>query len=329
MKKSRIGRILQILSALQSGDSNRVDRLAKLHKSSRRTIFRDLKELKAIGVPYHYKASQGKYSVDSGFFMPAVNLSAKEALSLLLLAYKMENLGGIPYKNEALVAAMKLQSNLPEKVRRYCNNAMNHISIKLDRKPAVDFKEGVFEQLLEAILKKQFVNISYAFPSERLGISIELRPFHMLYNFQTWYVIGYANSDNEVRSLQIYRIREVHRLNKFSYEESKFDINEYISRAWSTIPEGRLYNVKLKFSPKIARSISEVQWHSTQTVSFEPDGSAIVEFRVDGLNEIMWWILSYSGQVQVLSPNVLRQRVVEVARNMVSSNERETFISDK
>ena len=95
MKQSRIQRILQILSALQSGGSNRVENLAKMHKSSRRTIFRDLKDLKEMGVPYHYKASQGKYFVDSGFFMPAINLSAREALSLLLLAYKMESLGEI------------------------------------------------------------------------------------------------------------------------------------------------------------------------------------------------------------------------------------------
>ena len=52
------------------------------------------------------------------------------------------------------------------------------------------------------------------------------------------------------------------------------------------MPEGRLYNVKLRFLPEVAHGIAEVQWHSTQTVTFEDDGSAIVQFRVDGLNEI-------------------------------------------
>ncbi len=85
-------------------------------------------------------------------------------------------------------------------------------------------------------------------------------------------------------------------------------------------PEGRLYHVKLKFLPEVACSVSEVQWHSTQTVTFEDDGSAIVEFRVDGLNEITWWILSYGDQVQVLAPKILRQKIIEIAQNMVKQN---------
>ena len=66
--------------------------------------------------------------------------------------------------------------------------------------------------------------------------------------------------------------------------------------------EAKLYNVKLKFLPGIAYDVAQVQWHSTQTITFENDGSAIVEFRVDGLDEITWWILSYGDQVKVLRP---------------------------
>jgi proteasome accessory factor B len=86
------------------------------------------------------------------------------------------------------------------------------------------------------------------------------------------------------------------------------------------IPEGRLYNVRLRFLPKVARSVAEVRWHSTQTVTFQEDGSVIIEFRVDGLNEITWWILSYGDQVQVLAPAALRQKVIKIAENMVNQN---------
>ena len=53
------------------------------------------------------------------------------------------------------------------------------------------------------------------------------------------------------------------------------------------------------------------------------NGSAIVEFRVDGLNEITWWILGYGDQVQVLAPKALRERVLEIATNMVKLNQKE------
>lgn len=50
MKRSRFGRMLQIVTALQSSHNNQIDDMAEMHQLSRRTIFRDLKELKEIGI---------------------------------------------------------------------------------------------------------------------------------------------------------------------------------------------------------------------------------------------------------------------------------------
>jgi predicted DNA-binding transcriptional regulator YafY len=42
-----------------------------------------------------------------------------------------------------------------------------------------------------------------------------------------------------------------------------------------------------------------------------------MEFRVDGLGEISWWILGYGDKVEVLKPAELRKKVLKVAENMV------------
>jgi proteasome accessory factor B len=86
------------------------------------------------------------------------------------------------------------------------------------------------------------------------------------------------------------------------------------------IPEGQIYNVRLRFSPKVASNVAEVQWHSTQKVALKADGSAIVEFRVDGLGEITWWILGYGDQVEVLAPVALRNNIVDIARKTIEMN---------
>jgi len=88
------------------------------------------------------------------------------------------------------------------------------------------------------------------------------------------------------------------------------------------IPQGQIYNIKLKFLPKVAQNVAEVHWHSTQKVIYNKDGSANVEFRIDGLGEIIWWILGYGDQVQVLAPKTLRRKVIETAKNMIELNEK-------
>lgn len=321
MKRSRVGRMLQILTALQSGRNNRVDDLAQICTLSKRTIFRDLKELKEIGIPCRYNTKTGTYSTGPGFFLTPINLNRKEAMGLLLLVLAARSRIQIPFKNETLIAAMKLENNLHGEIRQYCNAILRNIYIKAGPEVKIDSFDKIFEQLENAILKKQVVHVSYYLPHEKRAVAIEPNPYHLIYNDYTWYVLGKSSFHRGIRAFRLNRIKELSKLDKGFVEDEKFDLNEYLGRAWSLIPDGRLYHVKLRFLPEVAPNVTEVKWHRTQIVTFEDDGSATVQFRVDGLNEITWWILGYGDKVQVLAPPTLRQRIVQIAQKMVRTNQ--------
>ena len=173
MKTSRISRIVQILTTLQAKKSYGVSELSKLFSTSRRTIFRDLKELQAIGVPYHYNAKKGGYSIDPDFFLPPIDLNLQEALSLLLLVEKTSNQIQLPYRNSALLAALKIENNLPAKLRRYCNTALGYISSRAGAQAPMNLLDTTFGQLQKAILNKRRVNIRYNSLFEGKVIDVE------------------------------------------------------------------------------------------------------------------------------------------------------------
>ena len=320
MKRSRITRIIQILTALQSGQNNRVCDLARLHRTSRRTIFRDLNEIRDIGVPYRYDTRTGAYSVDPDFFLPPVNLNHREAMGLLLLAHKIRNHLELPFKQAILLAAMKLENSLPVKIRRYCSAALQKIFIVADPQERTGILDSLFERLMEAVLKKRVVHICHVSPHERKSVVIEVRPYHLVYRGHAWYMVGKSSRCERVWAFRLSRIKELTISDRCFVEDEKFDIREHIGRAWSMVTEGKLYNVKLRFLPEVANDVAQVQWHDTQSVTWENDGSAILEFRVDGLNEITWWILSYGDRVQVLAPRVLRDRIVQIAEKTARIN---------
>jgi len=292
--------------------------------TSRRTIFRDLKELHVIGVPYHYDIKTGSYTVEPEFFLPPADLNLQEALSLLLLAHKVSNQVQLPFKRSALLAALKIESNLPAEIKQYCKTALRNISTGVNARVPVRQNaqfDSIFAQLQEAIEKKHKVNICY-YPFFESGVvKTELCPYRLFYNNQKWHVLGRSSLHNKVRTFELNCIRELTTTEE-CFEDEDFNVSEYLGRAWSTVPEGRIYHVKLHFSPKVANNVAEVKWHSTQKVTRNDDGSAIVEFCVDGLSEITWWILGYGDQVQVLAPIALRERVLEVATNMVKLNQK-------
>ena len=308
-------------TTLQSGQYCRTDDLTEMFGFSRRTLYRDLKELRNIGLPCYYDKKNHYYRIDPDFLLPTPDLSTQEALGLLLLVYKARSHINIPFKDSALRAVIKIESNLPVQVKRYCNTVLQNISIREQPQTRTDLLDKIFGKLQKAILKKRVVNIRYDLPREQKVMVTNLNPYHLMYNDHTWYIIGKSSLHRAVRAFKLNLIRELNTLDKCFIEDGEFDVHEYIGRAWSMVPEGQLYNVRLRFLPKVANSVAEVKWHSTQTVAFKDDGSVIVEFRVDGINEITWWVLSYGDQVEVLSPAVLRRRIVRMVEKMVKNNQ--------
>jgi len=320
MKSNRITRIIKILTALQAGGNYSVDYLSKMFGTSRRTVFRDLKELQNIGVPYHYNTKTGGYSIDPEFFLPPIDLNLQEALSLLLLVHKTAGQIQVPFSNSALLAGLKIENNLPVKIRQYCHTNLQNISMKPNQQAQMKQLDRTFAQLQKAIANKRKVNMRYHSFFEKKIIDIVLCPYHLLYSHRAWYVLGRSQLHKSMRTFKLGRIKELTILHKCYMDEDKFNLDDYLGRAWALIPEGRIYNIKLRFLPKVANNVAEVRWHSTQQITRNNDNSITAEFRVDGLGEIIWWILGYGDQVQVIAPKILRKKVIKMAENIIKIN---------
>jgi len=316
LSTDRTQRIIRIIIALQSAQNYSVEDLARLFETSRRTIYRDLNVLQKAGVPFHYAPQSHCYTIDKGFSLPISDLSTMETLGLLLLLHKISDQIDLPFKKSALWAALKIENGISSKVKNFCSRALEHITIKDYPQTKTASLDKFFVLLIEAILKKRIAKISYQLSHIHKPATFDLRPYHLLYNKHGWNILGKSDIHDSVRSFRINRIKELYLSDKCFVEDEEFDIKECLGRAWSMLPEGKLYHIKLKFSPKVATDVAEVQWHSTQRISLEEDGYAIIEFRVDGLSEIKWWILGYGDQVQVLAPMILQQKIIKISRNM-------------
>ncbi len=320
MKHSRVSRIVKILTTLQSGEKYSPRDLESILGVSRRTVFRDLKELQSIGVPYRYDTKSGGYSVDPKFFLPPVDFSLAEALSLLMLVHKVRNHLPLPFRNSALLAGLKVENNLPLEVRNYCQASLAKTTIAPQQHTTIKLLDAIYSNIQKAIRKKTTMSLSYHSLYETKTIDTVLHPYHLLYKGRSWYVIGFSGAHKSIRTFNLTRINSVEPLDKHFADGGNFDLYEYLGRAWSLIPEGKLYNIKLKFSPLVAHNVSEVQWHNTQQVHWNEDGSVVLSFRVDGLGEISWWVLGYGDQVRVLAPAALRKRVLERAQKLLENH---------
>jgi predicted DNA-binding transcriptional regulator YafY len=316
---SRICRVVKMLTTLQSGKPYNAETLAKAMRISRRTIFRDLRDLRKAGVAIYFDETSHRYIIETAPLWPVGNLNSQEILSLLLLVHKAKDHIHLPFNNLALLAAQKIEKELPEELRQYCDDMLRDISVKVCQPAKTDILDKIFLQLRQAVVKKRSVKFHYYLYDEQNAHEMELHPYHMVYVHNAWHVIGKTNG-GEIRTFKLGHMSQLRVLDKFFTKDKSFNVHDYLGRAWAAEPEGRIYEVKLDFQPEVARSVAEVEWHKTQVVTFDPDGSVIVEFHVDGLNEIIPWVLSYGDKVTVMGPDVLRQEILRINRRAIERN---------
>jgi predicted DNA-binding transcriptional regulator YafY len=317
MNIKRITRLLKLLQTLQSGGGQNASGLARACAVSRRTIFRDLESLRLAGVPLEYDQDGQRYSIPGSFFLPPVNLTAAEALALIALASEMGRSDRLPFYEAAHAAVLKLQSSLPSALRSEMRALARAIRIRPSRVSRLADKASVYQQLVAAIAARRVVRIRYDSFTEWDEITTNLRPYQLLFCRHSWYVIGRSTRHGEVRTFNLSRIAGLEVLDQRFTMPRGFSLERYMGNAWNLIPEhGRDYHVVVRFKPLVARNVAEVVWHKTQETEFLEDGSLEFRVRVSGLSEIVWWVLGYGDQAEVLQPARLRHLVAQRARNM-------------
>lgn len=312
---SRIHRLLRIIGLLQAGRGYNVDALSVECEVSRRTIFRDLDILRLSGVPLVYDDQEQRYRIPSAYYLPPTNFTPEEALALIVLCHELGGDAALPFFSPARSAALKLESNLPARLRDYLRQVIRAVEIQPPPANPLAGQEGVYQLLLRAVAERRAVRIRYRSLAEGETIGTKLSPYRLLFSRRSWYVIGRSSLHRGTRTFNLGRILAAETLDDRYQIPRGFSIERYLRNAWHLIPEpGPDHQVVIRFSALVARNVAEVAWHKTQRTDFNPDGTMDFRVTVSGLNEISWWVLGYGDQAEVLAPPELRRLVAQCAR---------------
>jgi predicted DNA-binding transcriptional regulator YafY len=307
-----------MISLLQAGKGHNVDSLAAHCQISRRTVFRDLEVLRQADVPLQHDDELQVYHLTGAYFLPPTQFSAEEALAVLVLCHELGDMRQMPFLAPARTAALKLESNLPAALRKQLRGMADAIHIRLQHPSPLAEKQPIYRELVEAVAQRRCVRIDYDDLSARSVIQTRLSPYRLLFTGHSWYVIGRSSLHRSVRTFNMTRVQALQFTGDRYQIPRNFSLERYLGNAWHMIPEqGPNYEVCVQFSKKVARNVAEVNWHKTQRLQWNDDGTLRFCATVKGLNEISWWILRYGDQAKVLEPAQLQKLIVGHAQKML------------
>ena len=280
-------------------------------------MFRDLVALRQSGVPIEFDAEQDRYSIPGAYFLQPVNFTADEALSLMALALELGKGERFPFQEPARSAVMKLEGSLPPGLRQELRYVTQAIKIWPPPISPISDKRNFYHQLVDSRADGRVVRIEYDSLTEWEKITPKLRTYQMLFCLHSWYAIGRSSLHGEVRTFNVKRILSLETLSERYNVPKSFTLERHLGNAWHFIPDGPDEEIVVRFASFVARNVAEVVWHKTQRLEFQNDGSLLFHARVAGINEIVWWILGYGDQAEVIKPLKLRRQVAHRAQAMV------------
>lgn len=318
---TRVHRLLKLIAAIQSRRGLSAVDLARLCEVHERTIYRDLDTLNASGVPCVFDHDSNGYRVAPGFFLPPVELTFEEAMAVVALLEEVGDGAQIPFLGAASRVAEKLRAQLPSSVLEAVEPVDDRVRIDLARSATDDSCRDVYDEVRDAIARRRVLICTYerAKPRDDGGDDakepFEFRPHALWFAQRAWYAVGHHSGRAAVRRLKLNRFTSVRVTDQSFTLPPDFDLRADLGNAWRMIRGETTYRVAVRFEPTFADTASETRWHPTQEEEWDADtGRVTLRFTVDGLDEIVWWVLGYGPGIKVLEPLELADRVKKLVQ---------------
>ncbi len=317
---ARFARVLRVLELIQGRCRYDINDLARELECSSRTVFRDLNVLELAGVPWFHDESDRCYRVRPDYRFPALNLTDDELIGQATATA----ISSSPNLNVSLGAApttRKISTTSRDQASRLLEDVQRLTSV-LDLKLADHSRHHeVIHTVQRGLVEGKQLAAIYISPYESGSKRLVLHPYRLCLIKQAWYVIARVTVAEQPQTLRISRFESLRSLESPATVPADFDLRAYFGNAWGVYRGDRTYDVEIRFSPEAADLVTETTWHPTQKVQRRRDGGVTLVFRVDGLNEIVHWVLGWSGRATVVRPDDLRLLVVEELRKALSLNQ--------
>lgn len=219
----RADRLYEIVQMLRGGRTRRAEDLAQHLEVSVRTIYRDIADLVACGVPIDGEAGVG-YVLRPGYLMPPLNFTRSELQALALGARLVEAWSDMEFADAAREALVKIKSALPDKAESLDRlNIFGH-ALRLD---AV-FRERL-RTIRQAIETSHRIEIAY----ERLNGEAStraIRPLALDFWGPVWTLTAWCEAREDFRVFRVDRIGAVKSLGERFHPEPGRRLQDYWQR---------------------------------------------------------------------------------------------------
>jgi predicted DNA-binding transcriptional regulator YafY len=316
----RASRLVSILLLLQARGRLTAAELAEELEVSERTIYRDLFDLGAAGVPvYGERGVRGGYRLLDGYRTNLTGLTAQEAGALLM--------SGAPGPAAelglgSLLAAtrLKLLAAVPPALRETATRAEERFYLDPGswehHRPRDDRH---LKTVARAVWNDRRLDISYRRPEGHAGRRT-LDPLGLVHKTGVWYLV--AIHDGATRVYRVDRILAAQELDVASRRPGDFDLATFWEQ-WEAAYATSLpaFSARVRLGPLAQRHRDDLGGLAPRAAAEDPpdnDGWVAQTLLFDDRRVAIAALLALAPEVEIIAPGDLRHDLVAVARQTIA-----------
>ncbi len=294
----KIDRLVGILSVLLQREKVTVRELAELYEVSERTVYRDIDTLGMAGVPIvSERGNGGGVSIMEGYKIDKTLLSSKEIRAVL---EGLRSLDSVSNTNN--------YSRLMEKLSAGSSACIPSSNMIIDLsswdKSAVADKIEIIKNAIENKVK-----ISFGYHSPNGDSYRIIEPYHLIYQWSSWYVWGFCTDKQDYRMFKLTRMTDLKNIGEKCEER---EIPTYV-------PD-KLLHTKGGITA-VVRFDDPVKWRiidefGIDFIKYNKNGEIEVTFTWSDVPSFFRYILTFGDNAEIISPEEYREQFAELLKNI-------------
>lgn len=314
----RLARPLRLFKLLAESKRWTKEKLAAELECSTKTIERTIKVLELAGIPLIQDAKSRTWRIQDHCLIPPVTLSAEEYLDEARSNAIAKT--QTPAKSSPTIGIRTSKAVVPENVRSIVSTASALTSV-LELK-SVDHSKStdVLRTIQVALATGEQLEAEYFSPYSESTSRMMIHPFRLCFIRGVWYLIGRPDYGDSPQVFRVVRLQSLKRSSLPAVVPEDFSLEKFLGNAWGVFRGDTSYDIAIQFSGSAAAVVAETNWHRTQVAQKNADGTVTLRFKVDGLEEIVWWLMSWAPFARVEEPRELRERLIEELKCGIQAN---------
>lgn len=169
--------------------------------------------------------------------------------------------------------------------------------------------QGVENAVHSALISNTCLTITYRADEQRTFV---VHPLGLVQHGPASYLIVRFEGYDDIRILALHRVRSARVMEKTPCQQGQFDLDTYIASGGFGFGEvGQSARIKVRFFNDAGKHLEETKLANDQTCIEEQPGQMLVTASVQLTRRLVWWLLGFGADVEVIKPASLRTRIAE------------------